>query len=163
VKNVKEDIIAYNPKKGLEYTEKIISYSKKNNLGLTFKKIENMSTIEVKDLLKEAKIYIDFGFFPGPERIPREAVLEDCIIVTSKDGAAGNKVDVPIPNKYKFEKKDSNIGNIALFLEECINDYEYFINDFISYRRKVINQNYLFEREVKRIAEESKVGVTSEK
>ena len=30
------------------------------------------------------KLYIDFGGFPGKDRLPREAVMHDCCIITGK-------------------------------------------------------------------------------
>ncbi|MGC8869431.1 MAG: hypothetical protein ACP5P7_07235, partial [Sulfurihydrogenibium sp.] len=67
----KEDIVAYNPAKGLNFTKKIMSKAK----YIKFVPISNMTREEVIKTLLRAKVYIDFGHFPGPERIPKEAAI----------------------------------------------------------------------------------------
>jgi len=57
-------------------------------------------------------MYIDFGTHPGKDRIPREAALRNCIVLTNRNGAADNNVDVPIPNEYKIHSVLSNLGKI---------------------------------------------------
>jgi hypothetical protein len=149
----KENIIAYNPKKGLKFTEEVIKFSKAKGYNFKFEKIENMSPSEVNELLAKAKIYIDFGYFPGPERIPREAVLADCIVITSKIGAAGNSIDVPIPEEYKFDRSSENLNSIVKILADCLEDYSSLYYVFEDYRIKVKEQLTLFNIETKKIAE----------
>jgi hypothetical protein len=55
-----------------------------------------MSRKEVISSLTSSKIYLDLGIHPGTDRIPREAALLGCVIVTNKRGSAGNKIDVDI-------------------------------------------------------------------
>ena len=61
-----------------------------------------MTEREVEDCLSQAKVYIDFGGHPGKDRIPREAALCGCCVVTGRRGAAGNDVEVPINQSYKL-------------------------------------------------------------
>jgi len=44
------------------------------------------------------KLYVDFGKHPGKDRMPREAAVHGCCIITGRRGAAGNPFDIPIPN-----------------------------------------------------------------
>src|SRR5690606_35158466 len=104
----KKNIIAYNPAKGFEFTSQIIKESEKRGLDIKFVPIKNLDTQDVIKLLSEAKVYIDFGYFPGPERIPREAVTLNVNIITSLSGSANNDIDVPIPRDYKFELSNIN-------------------------------------------------------
>ncbi|PMP88226.1 MAG: hypothetical protein C0173_07520, partial [Desulfurella sp.] len=80
----KKNIVAYNPKKGLIFTKKIIKEDSKIN----FVPIINMPRKNVINLLIKAKVYIDFGNFPGPERIPKEAAILGCCVITGKRGSA---------------------------------------------------------------------------
>lgn len=144
----KENIIAYNPKKGYDFTKKIIDYTSKLDMNVKFIPIQNMSTEEVHNLLAKAKVYIDFGFHPGPERIPREAVISDCNIITSNLGSASSEVDVPIPDKYKFSCDDSNIEKISNLILEMIYNYSNFQIDFTSFKNKVLEQPQLFSKNV---------------
>ena len=93
----KENIIVYNPKKGKRYTRMIM----KKGTDMTFIPIINMNNEEVIMQMMKAKIYIDFGPHPGKDRMPREAALLNCCIVTGRRGAAAYK-DVDIPEKYKY-------------------------------------------------------------
>ena len=58
--------------------------------------IFNMSREEVLETLRKSMLYVDFGTFPGPERIPRQAVCMYNNILTSTVGSSGNNEDVPI-------------------------------------------------------------------
>lgn len=57
----RENIVVYNPKKGLEFTEKLMKAHK----SINWRPIINMSRQEVIDLLKKSKVYIDFGNHPA--------------------------------------------------------------------------------------------------
>lgn len=143
--NNKKNIVFYNPAKGLEFTNKIIEYYNINYSGVKFIPIKNMSEDEVYRGLSESKVYIDFGFFPGPERLPRESVMLDCVVITSKDGAAGNKTDVPIDDEFKFDKNEKNIEKIVEKINHCIYNYDNEKGKFDCYRKKVRKQKDDFE------------------
>lgn len=138
----KEDIVLYNPKKGLKFTEKILI--KLNELNIPTIPIQKMTASEIKATMDRGKIYIDFGFFPGPERIPREAVISNCLLLTSRTGAAANDIDVPIPNKFKIEAKDENVDIIVEKIQFMLNNYADLLSGFDEYRLKVNLQNELF-------------------
>ena len=63
-----------------------------------------LSPEQVQAMLKKAKVYIDFGGHPGMDRIPREAALAGCIVVTNREGSAAFRQDVPIPSQYKIQR-----------------------------------------------------------
>lgn len=54
--------------------------------------------------MSKSKVYIDFGNHPGKDRIPREAAISGCIVITGKRGAAAFAEDVCIPETYKFDE-----------------------------------------------------------
>lgn len=136
----KENIVCYNPKKGFEFTSKIIEYCKKNNISLKFIPIIGLDRKGVISLLKRAKVYIDFSNFPGRERIPREAVMLGCCVITGKRGSAKYFEDVPIPEEYKFEDKYENIPNIIQKIQECLTNYENKLKDFELSREIIKNE-----------------------
>lgn len=47
-----------------------------------------MTTEEMRSCMSKSKVYIDFGNHPGKDRIPREAAISGCIVITGKRGAA---------------------------------------------------------------------------
>ena len=136
----KENYVLYNPTKGVAFTQKIIEYCENHHLNAEFIPLKNMSASEVSDWMRKAKVYMDFGEFPGPERIPREAVIMGCNIITSKNGAAGNDIDVPIPEFLKYEDEESNLEAIFKTMAEIIGSYDKYYHCYDKYRDKVRNQ-----------------------
>lgn len=87
-----------------------------------------------------------FGDFPGPERIPREAVVMGSNIIISRNGSAGdNNIDVPIPDFMKVDAMDENIPVIIDTLEDMLNNYDKFYHYYDDYRSKIWEQRILFE------------------
>ena len=145
--NSKKNIVAYNPKKGYLFTKKIIEFAD----DIVFVPIENMTREEVINLLKEVKVYIDFGHFPGPERIPKEAAILGCCVITGKRGCAGFYEDVPIPNEYKFEDREENIPKIIDKIKDCFENYEERYKDFEYYREVIKNGPQKFIEDLRKI------------
>lgn len=138
-KNKKENIVIYNPVKGIQYTKKIMVACS----DITFVAIQNMTRDEVKKLMKKAKIYIDFGNFLGKDRMPREACLSGCVVITGKSGAANYYEDLPINNKYKFEIKNKKD---VLKVRSRILDI--FVNfETTQQEMKLFMENIRFEKE----------------
>ncbi|WP_399292292.1 hypothetical protein [Vagococcus fluvialis] len=148
-KKDKKDIVIFNPKKDSTFIKKIEAYAQMIKLDVQFIPIENMTSSECIDLMKQSKLYMDFGYFPGPERLPREAVMNYCNIITGLEGSSKNDLDVPIPRKFKFEKKESNIPEICKMISELTNNYEENLFYFDDYRRKVKEQRFLFKDNIK--------------
>ena len=143
----KENIVLYNPSKGYYFTYKII----KNAPNLKFIPIKNLSRNEVIELLKKSKVYIDFGNHPGKDRLPREAAILGCCVITGKRGSAAFFEDVPIPYEYKFEDRIENIPKIIKKIEECLEKYEEKYKDFDYYRSVIKNEPKKFEEDLKKI------------
>lgn len=141
---IKKNVVVYNPAKGIEFTKKIINRMKKINDKIQFVAIKDMTPNEIKNLLRNSKVYIDFGYFPGPERIPREAVASYCNVITSNLGSAKNDVDVPIPRNFKFELIDENIDKICNLIVKQNIDYEKYVDFYDQYRNKVREQRDIF-------------------
>lgn len=152
-KQQRENIILYNPKKGRKFTQKLIEESKKSGILAEFKPIQNMTPDQITELMARSKIYIDFGNFPGPERIPREAVTMGCNIITSKNGAAANDIDVPIPHELKYEDKEENIPEIIERLKDMLDNYEKYYHFYDVYREKVVKQIELLNENIKILLE----------
>jgi hypothetical protein len=143
---LKENIIVYNPKKWIHFTRKLISKFWKLH---KFVPIINMTTIEVQNLLKKSKIYIDFWNHPWKDRLPRESALQWCCILTNTEWSANFFSDIPIKDDYVFDKFilneiNAKIINIFDNYDKCIHDFEYYI-------WQINNQETIFENEIKNI------------
>lgn len=146
----KEDIIIYNPAKNGQFLNKIIERTQ----NLNWIPIKGMTQEEVKALMNKAKIYIDFGFHPGRERMPREACLAKCCLIIGKDGAARYKEDMPIDDYYHFETKDKNIEKIISVIDDCFKNYNEKFKDFSNYKDNILNAEHRFNAEVKNVFSE---------
>ena len=121
----KKDIIVYNPKKGKFFINALMKYAKKKRCSAKFVALENMTTQEVFDNICSAKLFVDFGEFPGPERIPRESVLLKC--------------------------KRKNIPFVYTKMIEMIEHYKEYISDFDKYREKVLCQPERFDEGINKL------------
>lgn len=148
--NNKENIVCYNPKKGFEYTSEIIKYFSDNN-DIKFIPIQNMNRGQVKETLKKAKVYIDLGNHPGRERLPREAVMSGCCVLTSFRGSAQFYRDVPITNEYKFSTNPLELNRMCDTIKDCIENYETHNINFHHYRRVISNNPTQFKIDVDNI------------
>ncbi len=143
----KENIVVYNPKKGFSFTKKLI----KATPDIKFVPIINMTRQEVIDNLQKTKVYIDFGNHPGKDRIPREAAILGCCVITGKRGSAKYFEDVPIPEEYKFEDKIENIPRIVAKIKDCFNNFEQRYKDFEHYRKIIKREPKKFIEDLKKI------------
>ena len=125
----KLDQIAYNPKKGLEFTDLFIKTFK----DLKFVPIDNMSQHEVKKTLELSKIYIDFGHHPGQDRLVREAAICGCAVITGKRGSSSYYKDVPIEGQYKFDGTYPGEVDLNLLYKTIKNVYEYFDSHIVNF------------------------------
>jgi hypothetical protein len=137
----KENIVCYNPLKGIDITNQI----KSQNTEISFLAISGMNENQVIETLARSKVYIDFGHHPGRDRIPREsAILGNCVI-TNHLGSAGFYNDIPIESKYKI----SDFSQIGDLINKCFGDFGYMINDYSLYRSSIINQKEQMQNLVK--------------
>lgn len=143
--DLKENIVAYNPKKGINFTKKLIRCSP----DIKFVAIEGMTRNEVIKLLQRSKVYIDFGFHPGKDRIPREAAFLKCCVITNKRGSAKFSKDVPIKSEYKFDENDGNLTLIKDKINECFINFKSNVEKFENYRREIMRQETKFDEQVK--------------
>jgi hypothetical protein len=145
--NRKQDIVTYNSKRGYMFTKKII----KNAKNIKFIPIINMKRNEVIELLKNSKVYIDFGSFSGKDRLPREAAILGCCVITGKKGSAKYFEDVPILEEYKFEDKEENIYLILNKIKDCLKNYNIRYKDFENYRNIIKKEPENFINNLKKI------------
>lgn len=143
----KADFVAYNPKKGFEFTSRLISAAP----HLNWLALENMSPEEVKTSLTRSKVYIDFGHHPGKDRFPREAAMMRCCIITGTRGSAKNTEDIPLPDGFKFNETSSNIDDIIIKIEQCIIDYENQFLLFEDYCNKIQQEEENFDKDLRKI------------
>jgi len=140
----KRDIIVYNPKKGLEFTQQVMAAAP----NLEFVPIQGMTPVQVADLLAAAKVYIDFGPHPGKDRIPREAAIMGCCVLVGAMGSAANAKDVPIPSRFKFAMTPFDAANVVHNVGQCLEDFGAISLEFESYRQMIRHEERDFRAQV---------------
>jgi hypothetical protein len=134
--------VLYNPVKGIHYTDEI---RKRSGAAFQMRPIGDgpdgrvrITPEQVRTMLLQAKVYIDFGHHPGMDRLPREAALAGCLVVTNRQGAAGFDQDVPLPDKYK--RKTFDVEEIHQLLKELMENFDERSRDLDDYRSWIHGQ-----------------------
>lgn len=143
----RKDYILYNPKKGIEFTQLLMQ----NIQEFEWKPLINLSNDEMISLMQMSKVYVDFGNHPGKDRIPREAAMCGCCVITGKRGAANNPQDVKIPEEYKFDENKIEIEEIHNCIKKCMKDYEIKKHDFDKYREKILCEEQEFIKDIRSV------------
>lgn len=143
----KENLVIYNPIKNDDFLDKIITLTP----TIKWVPIKNMTPAEVAALMNRAKLYVDFGFHPGKERMPREACIMRCCLIIGKTGSAAYQQDMPIPEQYRFDKEDAQIPEIIDRINECLNNYHELIKDFAPYRQVLYTEERQFEQDIQKV------------
>ena len=140
----KNDVILYSPKRGLEFTKLIIKKMPK----VEWIPLQNLTQQEMIGLMQSSKLYVDFGNHPGKDRIPREAVINGCCIITGSQGSAKNEVDINISREFKFEENDSEIEAIVNKIQNILTNYPANFELLNNYREKIILEQKKFSEDV---------------
>jgi hypothetical protein len=142
--SIRQNRVLYNPLKGELFTKQLMAAAP----DFTWVPIEKMQPNEIAALMSASKVYIDFGNHPGKDRIPREAAINGCCIITCKKGAAKNEIDIPIPSHYKYEDGRQNIQPILNKIRFCLEHYEEASQDFVKYKKVILNEERKFEQDL---------------
>ena len=109
--------------------------------------IVKMTANDVANLLRLSKLYIDFGSHPGKDRIPREAAVSGCCIITNRKGSADYYEDVPIPDSYKFANPLADVDGVIDLIYDILQNYTSHSANFTSYRDRIKQEKSDFERD----------------
>jgi hypothetical protein len=143
----KENIITYNPKKGLEKIEKYMQLLPQYQwIPLT-----GMTREEMRDTLRRAKLHIDFGYFPGRDKIPREALVSGVCLLTGRDGTSAFKEDLGIPEQYKLHENEMQDDKIINLINHLMDNYETVSLEFVDFRSFVVNEKNNMIENVKKL------------
>ena len=143
----REDIVLYNPRKGMEFTKELIKLAP----DIRWVPIINMKRSQVIDLMRRSKVYIDFGLHPGKDRLPRECAINGLCIITGRRGSANFYEDVCIDSKYKFNEKKCDKKIIINIIRDTLNNYETRLSDFALYRHRISLEKHEFEQQIEEL------------
>ncbi len=135
----REDVVLYNPSKPSAIMTELLERGRFNYVPLKGYTPEGLA-----ERYKKSKLYVDFGHFGGPERMPKEAVFYGCNILVANHNAASNDFDVAIPQKYKMED-GMCAEQIESKIAEMLVNYDLQNVDFKSFKIKVerLEENFM--------------------
>ena len=141
----KQNIILYNPTKGWKVTERLINAFP----DWHFEPLKGLNREQLSEKLYQAKLYIDFGHHPGRDRMPREAAMHGCCLITGKLGSAGNMVDLPIPPQYKLDSNTNGfVEQFGLLAADVMGDFPAHFTAFDPYRKWLQNEPRIFKEQI---------------
>lgn len=127
------------------------SYLQRLSPDLQWTELAGFTADEIRRLFLTSKLYVDFGSHPGKDRMPREAAMLGCCVITGKRGAAANPFDIPIPAAYKFrDSRRFNGRRIVRAIRDTLADYDRRKEDFATYRRMIAGERAEFNAQVQR-------------
>lgn len=147
----RSDVVLYNPvPMKLTKFQRAVMARCTTELGIKFHPLEGYTRQELIEIFQHSKLYIDFGVFSGRERLPREAVMCGCCILTSKLGTAGYFKDNAIPDEYKIDTIDRAIQMI----DHILRHYNLYKADFDFYRQCLkMDLKVRYPQQVKELAD----------
>jgi hypothetical protein len=77
------------------------------------------------------------------DRLPREAALAGCIVITNREGAANNEKDVPLPSELKCSAFNAD-AIFSLLRDICCDfvKYEEYARKMQPYRSWILGQEF---------------------
>ena len=146
--SVRSNTVLYNPVPfKLTKFQQIVMAKCQTEYGIKFLPLSGYTVEELIEIFDTHKLYIDFGVFSGRERLPREAAMRGCCVLTSKQGAAGYHRDVAIPDKYKLD----NIEQAVKMIAHVLDNYEKCVPDFDEYRNSLVQDKQNYHKEVEEL------------
>lgn len=141
----KKDIVLYNPTKGAKVTQALI----KAYPQYQFVPLRGLNRDQLTEHFYGAKVYIDFGHHPGRDRMPREAAMHGCCLISGLLGSAGNDVDLPIPKKYKLNSDaDDFISRFGELVGDIFQNFPMHFQEFDAYRKWLQNEPRVFRQQI---------------
>lgn len=142
---VRKNVILYNPHKGAKITARL----KEAFPQWDFLPLQGYNREQLADIFLTSKIYMDFGHHPGKDRLPREAAIHGCCVITGRYGSAANSVDLPIGDEYKLDDQSPEfIKQFSVITDSIFNDYETHFAKLESYRTILSQEQYVFDQQL---------------
>ncbi len=140
------NIILYNPHKGASITNRLM----RKYPNWIFKPLEGYNREQLADIFLSSKVYIDFGHHPGKDRLPREAAIHGCCVITGKNGSAENALDVNIPDEFKFSECDAEFEKkVGVLVENIFSNFNNYFEMFNIYRETISGEQKKFDQQIK--------------
>lgn len=133
--------VLYNPVKSGAYVKEL---SRKRK-DISFIPLTGYNQNELLELYRHSLLYVDFGPFPGAERMPKEACYNGCLIITGRNGASNYYEDVLLPDEDKFIVSKENINPVLDRIDAMLNDPDKYYQEEQPYFERIsaLEANFL--------------------
>jgi hypothetical protein len=148
-------LVTFNPVKGGDIVREVMKVS---DPSIEWRPIQGMTRTEVTATLRECGIYLDLGFHPGKDRMPREAALSGALTVVGRRGSGAFYADVPVPWEHKIMPGPTEVSSSAALLPQLMLDLPREIAKQDSYRAAILSEKERFKREVSDIFIQQRFG-----
>ena len=138
--------IAFNPKKAARITELL----KDNVKDAVFVPLVGMSPAGVASALGTTSIYLDLGYHPGKDRMPREAAICGAVSLVARRGSGAFYGDVPIPWEHKITADKHILQRSVAAIERVFLNPEGNQQTQAFYRDRILSEKETFQSEVER-------------
>ena len=146
----KKNIILYSTHRNTKIVTALIVHFPEFN----FIPLSGLSEDQLRELYLSSKLFIDFGNHPGKERMPREAAVSGCCVVTGLLGSAANDEDIPIPKRFKLDIEDPDFFvKFKLLVADVFDNFLITSKEFEAYRHEIYNEPAQQERDFLNIVE----------
>lgn len=140
------DTILYNPNKGAQFTARLMAAYPQ----WRFRPLRGLDREQLAQAFLDAKLYIDFGHHPGKDRLPREAAIHGCCVITARHGSAANPVDVPIPERCKLDVKDPRfVERFGELVADLFANFEERSRELAGYRDVIAREPITWREQVR--------------
>jgi hypothetical protein len=148
-------LVTFNPVKGGDIIREVMKVC---DPSIEWRPIQGMTRTQVTATLGECGIYLDLGFHPGKDRMPREAALSGALTVVGRRGSGAFYSDVPIPWEHKITPGATEVSSAATLLPQLLAELPLEIAKQDSYRAVILSEKERFKREVADIFVEQRFG-----
>lgn len=140
-------VCAYNAAKGGDTGDRFFA----DNPQLSGMRLKGFSKSQLKQIFSQARVYIDFGHFPGQDRLPREAAACGATVFLNAAGAAAFAEDFPLPDAFKFSDADLQSGDLARRVQAVMDAPEPYWRQQAEFREMIRAERGAFSRQVRRL------------
>ncbi len=95
--------IAYFPGKSQDLIQLVLKINSSKGNPFHFIPIKNLNSEQVVRLLVHADLFLDLGYFPGKDRLPRESIVLNCPVLIAKRGSARYYEDFQLADRYLLD------------------------------------------------------------
>ena len=142
---VRSNTILYNPHKGKKVLQSLVAHFP----DWHFFPLAGFNREQLALQFLKSKLYIDFGHHPGKDRLPREAAIHGCCVITGLYGSANNPRDINIPSTYKIDPRSPHfIEHFQAQVNLIFNRFEECADDFADYRNTIAQEQIEFDRQI---------------